>query len=464
LSESESLPASLSQPVAPVDGEGGGGGARTGLGFLDHVNLVFLTYVASAGLAFGVQVLLARALGPHGRGVYALFLLTAAMAQSVLGLGMSVSAVYYLGKRRATVSRVVGNGQIVVLVSGVVCSLLVLLAWPVLGDTFVEHGVPYWTFAFVVPLFVNYGLLTAVLQGSSRFLAMNTIILAQPIVQFGLLAAAVALGDIDTTSAVLFWAGGTFAATLLALGLLGRPVLRWSELLRVDREGLREQVRFGLRGQVGNVTQLLNYRLDQFIVLLFVNTAGVGIYAVAVGLTQGVWFFANAVATVLLPRLTATDEADAARTTPLICRTTLLVSALAALALAGLSPWFLARLFGHDYGPSLTPLLWLLPGTVALAGSKILTSYVFSQGYPGTNSLITIASLAVTLVADFALIPPFGVAGAAVASTLAYGTHFALSLLAYRRLSGGSIWEAVVVRGEDLRRYLAVARERFAAA
>jgi Na+-driven multidrug efflux pump len=70
----------------------------------------------------------------------------------------------------------------------------------------------------------------------------------------------------------------------------------------------------------------------------------------------------------------------------------------------------------------------------------------------------------VTLAADFALIPPFGVTGAAVASSLAYGVHFALSLAAYRRLSGGSIWEAVVVRGDDLRRYLEAARQRFAPA
>jgi O-antigen/teichoic acid export membrane protein len=292
---------------------------------------------------------------------------------------------------------------------------------------------------------------------------MNAIILAQPIVQFALLGAGMALGDVDTTNAVLYWSGGTFTATLLALALLGRPALRLPEWLRVDRAGLREQVRFGLRGQIGNVMQLLNYRLDQYIVLLFVNTAGVGIYAVAVGLTQSVWFFANAVATVLLPRLTATDEADAARTTPLVCRTTLLVSALSALALAAVSPAVL-MLFGHAYRPSLTPLFWLLPGTVALAGSKILASYVFSQGYPGTNSLITIAALAVTIVAYLALIPPFGVAGAAAASTLAYGAHFALSLLAYRRVSGGSIRDAVIVRGDDVRYYLAVARERFAPA
>ena len=47
------------------------------LGFFGHVNAVFLTYLVSAGLAFGVSVLLARALGPHDRGVYGIFMLSA---------------------------------------------------------------------------------------------------------------------------------------------------------------------------------------------------------------------------------------------------------------------------------------------------------------------------------------------------------------------------------------------------
>ena len=434
------------------------------VGFLGHVNLVFLTYVANAGITFVVAVLVARALGAEGRGVYGLFLLSASLTQAVLGLGLGVSAVYHLGKGAYTLPRIVANSQQVTLAAAAISGLLVLLAWPILGGTLLGHDTPYWVFALAVPLFLNYNVLTTVLQGASRFTAMNAVILFQPLVLLLLLISGIALGDVDITAALLFWCGATFAATLLALALLGREALRLDDLLRIDWPSLREQVRFGMQGQVGNLIQLLNYRLDQFIVLLFVSTAAVGIYAVSVTLSQSVWFAANAVAAVLLPRLTAADEAEAARTTPLVCRNTLLVSALGALGLAAVSPWLVEGLFGAQFEASLTPLLWLLPGTVALAGSKILTSYIFSQGRPLTNSLITAVALVVTLAADFALIPRFGVTGAAVASSLAYGVHFALSLLAYRRLSGGSVWEAVIVQGDDLRRYLDAARQRIAPA
>ncbi|MEX0785297.1 MAG: flippase [Dehalococcoidia bacterium] len=463
MSESESTPTPVTAAAELPDGAQTGG-ARPGVGFLANVNLVFLTYVANAALAFGVAVLVARALGPEGRGVYALFLLSASIAQAVLSLGMGVAAVYELGKRTATLSRVAANAHQITLLSALVSGVLVLLAWPLLGETLRDHDVPYWIFVFAVPLFVSYGLLTTLLQGVSRFVAMNTVIIVQPLVLLALLATGVAAGDVDTTDALVFWSIATLVAIALAIVLLGRPALRLSELLRIDWPSLRRQLSFGLRGQVGNLMQLLNYRLDQFVVLLFVSTAGVGIYAVAVTISQTIWFIPNAVAAVLLPRLTATDESDAARTTPLVCRNTLLVSAIVALGVGVVSPWFVEAFFGGEFSGALEPLLWLLPGAVALSGSKILTSYILSQGRPLTNSMITVASLVVTIVADFALIPPFGITGAAIASTLAYAAHFALSLAAYRQLSGGSVWEAVIVRGDDLRRYVEAARQRFAPA
>lgn len=435
---------------------------RTGLGFLGHVNLVFLTYIGNAALAFGAAVLVARALGPDGRGVYALFLLSASIAQTVLSLGIGVSAVYELGRGTMPPARVVANSQHVMLASAAVSALLVLLAGPTVGDTLLDHDTPYWVFVFAVPVFLNYNVLTTILQGMGRFPAMNAVVLLQPLVLLTLLATGVALADVDTTAALIFWSVATFAATLLALALL-RDALPLRELLRIDWPSLSRQVRFGVQGQLGNLVQLLNYRLDQYLVLAFVGTAGVGIYAVSVTATQSVWFVANAVATVLLPRLTAADEAEAARTTPVVCRNTLLLSAIAGLALAAVSPWLVGALFGGAFDSAVVPLLWLLPGTVALAGSKVLASYVFSRGRPLINTGITVIALAVTLAADFALIPVFDVTGAAIASSIAYTAHFALSLVAYRRLSGGSIWEAVVVRADDLRRYAAVARERLVA-
>ena len=183
-----------------------------------------------------------------------------------------------------------------------------------------------------------------------------------------------------------------------------------------------------------------------------------GIYAVAVGVTESVWFIANAVAVVLLPHLTSAHKDEAAAFAPVACRNTIFLSLIAAVGL-GIVSWPLVPIFfGEDFSHSVVAIWWLLPGTVALAGTKILASYFFSQGKPLINSYITVASLAVTLACDFALIPVFGVPGAAAASSIAYSASLVLSLLVYQRLSGQPLWEAVFIKGSDLRLYLETAR------
>jgi hypothetical protein len=63
-------------------------------------------------------------------------------------------------------------------------------------------------------------------------------------------------------------------------------------------------------------------------------------------------------------------------------------------------------------------------------------------------------TLVVTVTADLLLIPPFEVAGAAAASSFAYCCSLALSAVAYRRLSGGSITDALLPRRSDAPYYI----------
>jgi O-antigen/teichoic acid export membrane protein len=209
-----------------------------------------------------------------------------------------------------------------------------------------------------------------------------------------------------------------------------------------------------MQGQLSNLVQLLNYRLDSYLVLILVSASAVGLYTVAVQLSEGLWFIANAIALVLLTNLTAGDEAYAQRATPLVCRGTLLVSGLVALGAAVVSPVVVPLLFGHAFEEATWPFVILLPGSVALAGTKILAAYVFSRGKPLVNGAIAFVSLAAAVTADALLIPLWEVKGAALGATLGYVISLALTALAYRRLSGGSLTEALVPRPSDFTLYL----------
>jgi O-antigen/teichoic acid export membrane protein len=242
---------------------------------------------------------------------------------------------------------------------------------------------------------------------------------------------------------------------------VGPHYLDLAQVVRPRLDTLRKLIDFGVQGESGNILQLLNYRLDQYIVRATVGLTGLGIYAVSASMTEAIFVMANAIALVLLPRLTA-DEDEAYWMAPLAVRNTMMNAGLGAIALAVIAPVLVPLAFGSEFDDSVRPLWLLLPGTVALCGSKVLTSYIFSKGRPLVNTGVTTASLVVTVIADLALIPWLGVNGAAIASSLAYTAHFAAALFAYGRISGRSPFVALIPGREDVQFYRDTIRKMLA--
>jgi O-antigen/teichoic acid export membrane protein len=136
--------------------------------------------------------------------------------------------------------------------------------------------------------------------------------------------------------------------------------------------------------------------------------------------------------------------------TPIVCRNTLAATAAAAVLAGAVSPFVVPALFGAAFDGAVLPFLWLLPGTVALSGTKVLAAYVFSRGRPMINAWIALATLIVTVTADLILIPSFEVSGAAAGASLGYVFSLGLTAYAFRRLSGQPLSDAILPRPGDI--------------
>lgn len=421
--------------------------------FLGHVNVVMATYVLDGALSFAAGVLVARALGPDGRGAFSLFVISAAILQMALGIGFGNAAIYFINKRELALREVMSAAHVVTIGSLAITAALVGAITPWAGDGVLGDDVAPWLLVAAVPVIVYAAALRVLLQALSRFVAMGVATIVQPLVMLALVGADYAFGNPSPSRVVAFWIISNAATATIALTCLGVRSIDVAQVMRPRWDVLRKLGRFGVQGEAGNVLQLMNYRLDQYIIRGFVGLAGVGIYAVGVSMTEAVWMIANAVAIVLLPRFTSADDEEVRWMAPVAARNTLLIAACAAVALAIVAPVLLPALFRAEYDGAVEALWLLLPGTVALTGSKVLTSYIFSRGKPLVNTGITLISLVVTVVALFALVPPFGVNGAAAASSLAYGAHFCAALFAYRRISGEPVLDAIVPRRADVHLY-----------
>jgi O-antigen/teichoic acid export membrane protein len=223
--------------------------------------------------------------------------------------------------------------------------------------------------------------------------------------------------------------------------------------VRVSWPLLRQSLAYGLKGHLGSVLVQFTNRFDTVLVLPWLGAAALGYYSIAVGLAEKLTLLTTSVQFVLFPRIASSEKAEADRITPMVCRNTFWWMAAGAVVMLGLGR-FLIRLFYSDqYLPALHAYQILLPGIVALTYSGLLYSDFSGRNRRFLPTLAMFAGFLVNLTLNFLWIRRIGIAGAALASTLAYVTQSAVMVVFFWRVTGISPLWLIVPRREDWRMY-----------
>lgn len=404
--------------------------------FARNVTATFVVQVLS--LVFGIAntAVIARLLGVEGKGLVALALLVPNMLGLFLSGGIETSNVYFSGSRRIDVRSLAANSMAFAIVASLlgllVMAILLLTGWidRLLPD------VPRWLIAvslFEFPLRMVLRYMSSILLGLQRIIYVNLINLADYVWTFVFTLVLVLGLNLDLAGAVLASAAAVLANVVVSVALVlregGTLVPAWS------RPVMRSTLAFGLRGYVGNVFQFFNYRLDMLLVNGFIGAAGVGIYGTSVRLAELLWNLPNAVGFVIFPKAAATSAAAMNRFTPRVFRVTMVLTTIGAIGLALVGHFLIVLVYGPDFAPAYVPMLVLLPGVLLLGGAKVLTNEIAGRGYPHYNSVTAAISLVLTVGLDLMLIPPYGVLGASIASSISYAVIFAVAVTFYRIVS-----------------------------
>jgi O-antigen/teichoic acid export membrane protein len=434
--------------------------------FAGRVAGVLGTRLVQLACTLAVSFLLARLLGPDGRGVYTLLVLVPTTLFALGQLGLTSAMVFYGGRggRLADLERhtlILGLG-----VSAVVVALALVIL-PTLERTALQLAPPeLLRLALLgVPLRLVATLAGSVLYGRHMFRAYNVILALQSVVSVLLVLLLVGLlgGAVDGALAayLLFLAFGTVAIVFYLDGVR-RAEERTAATHGASAEaGVRVSARqiagFGLRLYPASVGTFFGYRADVFVLgWLLASASDIGVYAVAVSLAELVFNVPDAVSTVLFPRIASADRAEADGLAPAMARATVLVTALAALLLVP-AAWLALTLLLPAFIGGMPALVVILPGIVGLSLAKVLTSYLSGIDRLAPVTWAAVASLAVNLGANVVLIPAWGIVGAAAASLISY-TAYAVLMVRFASQASGAPWHAFVFpRAEDVTRLRAAA-------
>ena len=416
--------------------------------------LFFAASVISAAGFFVASVVLARALGPDGRGSVAFVtvaaLLTARLVKVGLGLATSVLAAERPRARPKLLSNLLGFSFVTGVAGAavVVGGMLLLGAEPAgVGDDVLWLVVA----AILAAALVDDGFLI----GCGRLRAAAAISATGGWLYAAFVVLVAATAGVSVETALVAWiAGHLLWATLLATVGVRTAGIRLPSIRL-----LAESVGFGVRAWAGSISQFLNARVDQILVGAIASSTTLGIYAVAVNAAEVLLFLPNAVATALLPTLARTDvEAEAVKRTLRTFRSSVLVT-LATIVVAGASGWILIPIvFGEAFEASVAPFLWLLPGALGYVALSIFASALLAARAPGLASTSRVTALGAGLALDLALIPVLGASGAAAAASAAFLAGGAIAIVLYRRVTGFGWSELKPARDDVLFLRLVAAR------
>ena len=393
--------------------------------FIQNVTSTFLVRVLSLFFSIVNAAIIARLLGPEGKGMLALALLVPGMLGLFLSGGIEVANVYFAGSRRLDATTLSANSVAFTILATIV-GLGVVFALGTAGWLkVIVPGVPVWILFIAMlgfPVSLLNGFFSTILQGLQRIITLNLISLFQ-----GFLTLILTL---MLVIALRFGLLGALVATLISgvLGLIVLGIFLRREggvfIPRWERSVVRSTLSFGLKGHIGNMLQFFNYRLDMFILNAFLGPANVGIYTVSVRLAELLWYLPNAVAFVIFPKAAASEPEEMNVFTPRVFRITLGLTTLGGLGLILLGRPAINLVFSSVFDTAYVPMLVLLPGVILLGGAKVLTNEIAGRGYPYYNSVNSGLALVITVVLDLLLIPRYGVVGAALASSIAYTSIF----------------------------------------
>ena len=384
----------------------------------------------STPVALVLVVIQGRFLEPDGRGSFVLVVLSVTIFARLLGqLGVAVTSRAHAEPLRPLMQRAlalavllgVGGGALIVIGCALVEAIglrLALVAAPAL-----------------IPNVVS-ACISGALLGHARIRVWNYIQALPPLLTLvGMLIAVVWLGG-DVDAAIAVWTLAYFVTAAFALVAARDLWLPFALPNVLDRRG-RAILTLALVMGAVQIVNLVGYRVELFVLDHYEGLSAVGIYSIAMQAAEAMWLVPAAVATAVTGPAVHERVDRAAVLIRDACARGLLYTVLIALAVGSLAPFVVPFLFGDDFRGAVRPLALLLPGVVAYAPVSILVVYLsVRRGRPKLSLLVSGVGLLVTAAMSFVLIPPYGAAGAAVASAIGYAAGGVAAWISFVRLAG----------------------------
>lgn len=388
-------------------------GMGRGTLYLMIANGVFL--VSGHIIHFG----LGRYLGPEVYGLFGVVLYLMTTVNLLLTSGFPQSASKYIAEDNTRLGSIISHSiriqaPLSLLIFAVYFGLAGVIA-NLLNDPAL---IPYIRIsAFVIPAYAIFSIYSVGYLNGLR--------------QFGMQAKALIGGSIAKIAGViaLVWVGLSVKGAILGylLGAVVGLLLAWKYLRPIERGSKdfewAKLIKFGVPATLFAVTLLLLMSIDLFAVkAITVGDTDAGLYTSATTIARLPYFLFTGLALTLLPSISrSTSIGDVKLTSRYISQSLkymLMLLIPGILMISATSAGLVTLAYSSRYIEAAEPLSVLVFGLGLIAVFNVLCNIVMGSGRPGVALGIALPLVLVDIVLNVTLIPPYGLLGAAIATTL----------------------------------------------
>jgi len=403
--------------------------------------------LASIGLVLVLQILLARVLGAQEYGLYVYALAWLEILLLAGTMGWDTAALRFVPSYRANGDWGSLRGYLIAgkaypaLSSTCISGLLAATVWALGERIDNEFATVLLVGCFVLPVNTLLQIIGAELRGLMRVLdSQFPQGILRPLVTTLAVVAWLAARDAPLRAIDAIWLN--LAAAVLSLGTaweMLRRALPPETRKAIPNYRLSEWIRVALPMFLIAGFYLLMQRLDVIMIGALAGTTDAGIYSVAIRIANFSVLGITAVNTVTTPMFAEFHAAgrhhDLQRTVALGSAAVLALSVPAILVALVFGDLLLGT-FGPQFVVAYKPLQILLIGPTVVMLTWPVGFLASMTGHQAHSAGLLAAAVVVNAALNFALIPPFGIYGAAVAASVSLASwQLAMVILIRRRLS-----------------------------
>lgn len=399
------------------------------------------------------SIIVTRILGPLNRGIFELLNLLPLILVSFGNLGIGNANLYFTGKKTYTLDNILSNSLSLSLMLGGVLLIIAYISFFYFRETMFK-GIPFhYTHLvfFLIPFLLFQKYVQYTLLGQEDMKTRNTVLILPALITFVGLIFLLFVTQVSLFIVFLLTLASNLLTSLLCFYFISKKaVVR----LKFDYKLFLKSVKFGIVPFLTLAIMNLNFRADVFLIKYYLNDTSVGLYSLAVGVVEKIWLLPEAIGLVLFSKISNVTEVGADSLTPVVCRFTLMCSFVIGALLLLTADFLIPFIYGNEFRMSVTPLLILIPGIVAMAMYMVLNGDLTGRGKARFCLYVFSCSLVLNVALNLFVIPSYGINGAALASTISYSVG-ALSLgLVFVKTSSISFKDLILLRKSDFKNYL----------